>query len=310
MAKKIRIYYRAPAHVPLWKVMEEGGFMARHGLEMEFGSMEDKRAKATDGLLAGEIDIVSGNHHSLYARRALHGEPFVHIAQVQNDWQQHWLAAANGIKSVADLKGKRLSIDKLDQHPGLNAWLFLKQNGLEDGKDVQMVMGDRRAVERVLHVMSGAFDGTFMGPVDEHRARQLGATIIDVGSIPMIEGPTVTTTTRYVNERPEEVDGLMHALVDAIHYFKTNRKGTIDVINRTSRELLRLQSDEEVDIFYSHHAEIYQKKPYPTLEAVQNVFALGVKENPAVEDFNPMVMWDLHHLRLIDDSGYIDRLYQ
>ncbi len=46
--KKIRIYYRAPAHVPLWKVMEEGGFMARHGLEMEFGSMEDKRARATE----------------------------------------------------------------------------------------------------------------------------------------------------------------------------------------------------------------------------------------------------------------------
>ena len=61
---------------------------------------------------------------------------------------------------------------------------------------------------------------------------------------------------------------------------------------------------------YSHHAEIYQKKPYPTPEAVKNVFALGVKENPAVKDFNPMVMWDLHHLRLIDDSGYIDKLYQ
>jgi len=228
---------------------------------------------------------------------------------VQNDWQQHWLVAGNSINSVADLKGKRLSIDKLDQHPGLNAWLFLKQNGLEDGKDVQMIMGDRRAVERVRAVMGGAFDGTFMGPVDQHRARALGAKVIDVGSIPMIEGPTVTTTTKYVNEHPEEVNALLHALVDAIHYFKTNRKGTIEIINRTSRDLLRLQSDEEVEIFYDHHAEIYQKKPYPALQAVQNVFALGVKETPAVADFNPLVMWDMHHLRAIDDSGYIDKLY-
>ena len=105
--KKIRIYYRAPAHVPLWKVMEEGGFLTKHGFEMEFGSMEDKRARATEGLLSGDLDIVSGNHHSLYARRALHDEPFVHIGQVQNDWQQHWLVAGNGINSVADLKGKR-----------------------------------------------------------------------------------------------------------------------------------------------------------------------------------------------------------
>ena len=62
--------------------------------------------------------------------------------------------------------------------------------------------------------------------------------------------------------------------------------------------------------FYDHHAEIYQKKPYPTPEAIQNVFALGVRENPLVTGFNPLVMWDLHHLRAIDDSGYIDRLYQ
>jgi ABC-type nitrate/sulfonate/bicarbonate transport system substrate-binding protein len=308
--KKIRIYYRAPAHVPLWKVMEEGGFLQKHGFEMEFGSMEDKRARATAGLLSGDLDVVSGNHHNLYGRRYLHNEPFVHIGQVQNDWQQHWLIAGKGVTKLSDLKGKRLSIDKLDQHPGLNAWLFLKQNGLEDGKDIQMIMGERRAVERVRAVMAGAFDGTFMGPVDQQRALDLGANVIDVGTMPMIEGPTVTTTTTYVNNHPEEVNALMHALVDAIHFFKTNRQGTIEIINRTSRELLRLQSDKEVDIFYDHHAEIYQKKPYPTPEAIQNVFALGVKENPDVKGFNPMVMWDLHHLRAIDDSGYIDKLYQ
>jgi ABC-type nitrate/sulfonate/bicarbonate transport system substrate-binding protein len=308
--RKIRIYYRAPTHVPLWKVMQEGGFLAKHGMEMEFGSMEDKRARATQGLLAGDLDIVSGNHHSLYARRALHGEPFVHIGQVQNSWSQHWLVAGNGVNGVADLKGKRICVDKLDQHPGLNVWLFLKQNGLEDGKDMQLIDGDRKAVERIRHVMAGAFDATFLGPVDQHRAKRMGARVIDVGSIPMIEGPTVTTTTRYVNDHPEEVSGLLHALVDAIHYFRTNRKGTLDLINKTCRDLLRLQSDEEMEIFYDHHAKAFQRKPYPTPEAIQNVFALGVRETPAVAGFNPLVMWDLHHLRAIDDSGYIDKLYQ
>jgi len=36
---------------------------------------------------------------------------------------------------------------------------------------------------------------------------------------------------------------------------------------------------------------------------------LAVKIKPEIKDFNPLVMWDLHHLREIDDSGYIDRLY-
>jgi hypothetical protein len=45
-------------------------------------------------------------------------------------------------------------------------------------------------------------------------------------------------------------------------------------------------------------------------EAIQNVFQLGLKDTPEIAGFNPLVMWDMHHLRAIDDSGYIDKLYQ
>jgi hypothetical protein len=158
--------------------------------------------------------------------------------------------------------------------------------------------------------MAGAFNATFLGPIDQHRAKAMGARVLDVGHMAMIEGVTLTTTTRYVNSHPEEVSGLLHALVDAIHHFKTQRADTLDIINRTCRDLIKLKSDEELERFYDDYAENFQRKPYPTLDAIQNVFALGVKDTPAVAGFNPLVMWDLHHLRAIDDSGYIDKLYQ
>jgi ABC-type nitrate/sulfonate/bicarbonate transport system substrate-binding protein len=307
--KTIRVFYRAPTHVPLWKVMDEGGFLARHGLEMQFGSLEDKRARATAGLLAGELDIVSGNHHNLYARRALNGEPFVHVAQVHNRWNQRWMVAAPGISTVADLKGKRVCINKLDQHPGLNVWLYLTRNGLTVGRDVELIEGDRRSLDRVQRVMAGHFDATFVGAVDQLRARALGARVTELPTMPMIEGVTLTTTTRFVNDHPDEVSALLHALVDAIHFFKTEPRGTQAIIEKTCGELLKLGSQEEIAMFYGDHAAAYQPKPYPTAEAIQNVFALGVKGTPEIANFNPLVMWDLHHLRAIDDSGYIDRLY-
>jgi ABC-type nitrate/sulfonate/bicarbonate transport system substrate-binding protein len=308
--KTIRVFYRAPTHVPLWKVMEEGGFLAKHGLEMKFGSLEDKRARATAGLLAGELDIVSGNHHNLYARRALHAEPFVHVAQVHTQWNQRWMVAGDGISRIADLKGKRVCINKLDQHPGLNVWLYLNRNGLRVGRDVELIEGERRGLERVQRVMAGHFDATFLGVVDQLRARALGARVIELPTMPMIEGVTLTTTTHYVNNHPDEITALLHALVDAIHFFKTQPRGTQDIINKTCRDLLKFVADEEIEHFYREHASSYQPKPYPTPEAIQNVFALGVKETPEISGFNPLVMWDLHHLRAIDDSGYIDRLYQ
>src|SRR5581483_1531665 len=125
-----------------------------------------------------------------------------------------------------------------------------------------------------------------------------------------IEGLTATTTTTFVNSHPEEVDGLLKAMVDAIHFFKTRKKDTIDLLNRTCRNILKFQSDEELDEFYDERSKEMQAKPYPSIDAIHNVFQLGVKCVPEIKDFNPLIMWDMHYLRAIDDSGYIDNLYK
>jgi len=159
MAKKIRIYYRAPSHVPLWKVMEEGGFLEKHGLEMEMGSLEGQRKRAAEGLRAGDLDIVSGNHHNLYARKALYGDPYVHIGQSNNAWRENYLVCGKGINGLADLKGKRVAMDDYDGHTGLNVWLYLKQHGLEEGRDVELVTdpvkGAERQIRRDVHPRCG-----------------------------------------------------------------------------------------------------------------------------------------------------------
>ncbi|HEY1268961.1 MAG TPA: ABC transporter substrate-binding protein [Candidatus Binatia bacterium] len=310
MAKKIRIYYRAAGHVPLWKVMEEGGFLKKQGLEVDLGSMEGKRQRAMEGLRAGDLDVISGSHHNLYAYRALHGDPFVHIAQTNNLWKENWLVARDGINGVKDLKGKRIAMDDFDGHTGLNVWLYLKLNGLQEGRDVELLDGDKKGLDRVRKVMAGEYDATFVRAVDQLRARAIGARVIDLPeSMAMIEGVTLTTTTTYVNSHEDEVRGLLKALVDAIHFFRTRRRDTLDIIDRTCKDLLKFQCDEEQAMYYENQVKSLEPKPYPTLDAVRNVFALAVKRNPEIASFNPLAMWDLHHLREIDDSGYIDRLY-
>jgi ABC-type nitrate/sulfonate/bicarbonate transport system substrate-binding protein len=290
--------------------MEEGGFLKKHGLEVDLGSMEGKRQRAMEGLRAGELDVISGNHHNLYAHRALNGDPFVHIAQTNNLWKENWLVARDGINGVKDLRGKRVVMDDFDGHTGLNVWLYLKLNGLEGGRDVELVDGDRKGLDRVRKVMAGEYDATFVRAVDQLRARAIGARVIDLPeSMAMIEGLTLTTTTTYVNSHEDEVRSLLKALVDAIHFFRTRRRDTLDIIDRTCKDLLKFQSGEEESIFYENQAKSLEPKPYPTLDAVRNVFALAVKRNPEIASFNPLAMWDLHHLRELDDSGYIDRLY-
>lgn len=307
--KKIRIYYRAPSHVPLWKVMQEGGFLEKHGLEMDFGSLEGQRKRAAEGLKSGELDIVSGNHHNLYARRALHGDPYVHIAQSNNAWRENFLVMGNGVNGLKDLKGKRVAMDDYDGHTGLNVWLYLRQHGLEEGRDVELVAGAQRGVDRAKEVIAGKYEASFIRAVDQLRARKLGARILELPGMPMIEGVTLTTTTTYVKNHEDETRSLVMALADAVHFFKTRRRETLKIIQEHCSELLRIENDEEWACFYDTQAASLESTLYPSLEAIQNVFALAVKRDPEIENFNPLSLWDFHYVRELGDSGYINRLY-
>ncbi len=307
--KKIRIYYRAPSHVPLWKVMEECGFLEKHGLEMDFGSLEGQRKRAADGLKSGELDVVSGNHHNLYARKALNGDPYVHIAQSNNSWRENYLVMGKGVNGLEDLKNKRVAMDDYDGHTGLNVWLYLKLHGLEEGRDVELVTDPVKGAERARGVMEGKYEATFIRAVDQLRASKFGARIMELPTMPMIEGVTLTTTTTYVKNHEDEARSLIRALVDATHFFKTKKAETLAIIKKHCTELLKMQNDEEWDCFYETQASSLEAKPYPSLEAVRNVFALALKRNPEIADFHPLALWDLHYVREIDDSGYIKKLY-
>ena len=309
MAKTIRIYYRAPSHVPLWKVMEEGGFLEKHGLAMEMGSLEGQRKRAAEGLKAGDLDIVSGNHHNLYARKALNGDPYVHIGQSNNAWRENFLVCGKGISGVADLKGRKVAMDDYDGHTGLNVWLYLRLHGLEEGRDVELVTDPVKGAERAKGVLDGNYDATFIRAVDRLRALKFGAKIVEVPPMAMIEGVTLTTTTKYVSQHEDECRSLIMALIDGTHFFKTSKADTLKIIQKHCSELLKMRSDEEWDCFYETQSETLEKAPYPSIEAIQNVFALAVKRNPEIKEYNPLALWDLHYVKEIDDSGYIRQLY-
>jgi len=208
-----------------------------------------------------------------------------------------------------DLKGKRVAMDDYDGHTGLNVWLYLHKNGLEEGRDVELVTDPVKGPERAKGVMEGKYDATFIRAVDRLRALKFGAKVVEVPPMAMIEGVTLTTTTQYVKTHEDEARSLVMAMIDGTHFFKTKKTDTLAILKKHCSQLLKMQSDEEWDCFYENQVASLEAKPYPSLEAVQNVFALAVKRDPEIKGFNPLTLWDLHYVKEIDDSGYIRNLY-
>jgi ABC-type nitrate/sulfonate/bicarbonate transport system substrate-binding protein len=307
---KLRIVYRSTSHAPLWLVAEKSGVWEKNGLIVDT-SPQLVREKAVEALKHGHVDLISGNHHNLYVRNAENGEDFVHLAQAGNNWTENRLVVANGIRSLQELRGKKIVAEKLNSHAGLNVWLFLRQEGLDaDRGDVELVELRGSSDERWKRVLAGEFAGTFVGIPHDARAAKAGAHVISVRAMPMIRGVTLTTTMSLVKSREEEIRRLIRGFADAIHFFISQKKPTLEILQEYATPILRLQSDEEVEMLYKQWVQFLEPKPYPSLQAICNVFQLAVRRNPEIAGYNPIALWDTHYLRELDDSGYIDRLYE
>ena len=249
---ELKIIYRSESHAPFWVVAEQARIWEKNGLKVNT-SPELGRERAVEALKNGYVDLISGNHHNLYARRAQNREDFVHLAQLGNRWTENHLIVSDAINSVQDLRGKQIAVDSKNSHAGLNVWLFLRQEGLD----------------------------------------------LDKGDYDLVE-------TRASTDK--RCKGVLAGTAEAVHFFLAQPEKAQRIMRESS--VLALQNDAEVSALYDSWASFLERKLYPTTEAINNVFALAVRLKPEIADLNPLVMWDTHYLRELDDSGFIDDLYR
>jgi len=94
------------------------------------------------------------------------------------------------------------------------------------------------------------------------------------------------------------------AQVMGIHFARTRRGETEKIL-----EGLRQQVPECKNVNYRSVAKLLPK-PYPDHEGVANAYRLCCMKDPETEEQSPMALWDLHYLRELDDSGFIDEIYK
>jgi ABC-type nitrate/sulfonate/bicarbonate transport system substrate-binding protein len=305
---EIRGFYRSHSHLPIWEVIKKAGIWERVGLRVTF-EFCDSSSAAEKALFDGSVDFVSGNHISPYllVRR---GKPIVSLTSPSNSVNDR-LVTRFPINQVAELRGKRIGdttlVDSIGgyHHPRGNHMLYVMRGGLrlDEVEWVELTESNKEFQAMQLEVMKpGNIDAIFVtGNTDKFE--QAGLHVLPLDRLPMINGPTLTSTLTTLQKKPGLAKRLVKAQVMGIHFARTRRGETEDML-----EGLRQRVPEAKNVSYRSVAKLLPK-PYPDHEGVANAYKLCCLKSPETEEMSPMALWDLHYLRELDHSGFIDGLY-
>jgi ABC-type nitrate/sulfonate/bicarbonate transport system substrate-binding protein len=311
----LNIIYRSNhSQLALLTVMQVAGIWDQVGIGIKGLRLFRGATKAEDELIAGKADLIFGCHITPHIRVA-QKVPIVCLAQTVNI-ADDLVVSRDPITDLKQLEGKVVAGQKfldeeghLSSHPRGTHELYLKRAGVDSGKiDFQEPPEHENAYETVL---GGRADAAFVSSGSEISCRRAGLKMLPMGQFSMVNSITFTTLLPTVQENPEMVRRVIRGLALGVHFFKTEKEETLKILSEHVATRMHLDDDELLNRFYERSSNCLEPKLYPQWESILNAFRISEMVRPGLSsEVNPLELWDLHFVRELNQSGFINELYQ
>jgi NitT/TauT family transport system substrate-binding protein len=303
---KLVIAYAAmsPRVAPLWAAQERG-FFTKNGINAELVFV-----RGAPTLLAA---LSSGDmHFGLTGGTAVLGASVagfnLKILAVLTNRITLDLVARPGVKNAEELRGKRFGTAAIGGTLWMSAILGLERLGLDVNRDDIrfLAIGDAAVLSQALE--DGRVDAALVDMVFSRRLHDKGFPILaELGryNIP-ISSLGVVARSSYIQQNSQVTENLLSALLEGIAFVHApgNKPATLQLLQRRLRV-----SPSEAEEGFKDMALGLDRKPYPSLEGLRNIQRLMKIRNPKVENTKVEELVDDRILRKLDESGFIDRLY-
>jgi NitT/TauT family transport system substrate-binding protein len=231
-AQTIIFSFSSPVGIqsPVW-IASDVGFFKKHRIDANIVYIPGGKT-VVEGMLAGNIQMAIAAPGAVL-RANLSGSDFAYVGALSN--RVDFVAfGRDGIKSVQDLRGKKIAIGNLSSGTDYASRIAFEKLGMKPGKDILFAQSLGGQPTRLAMLQSGTVDGAVLSPPFTLRAQQLGFhPVLDFASvIPHYFSLGYFTRRSYIRENPRVVESSLKALLDATRYIVANADGTIKVLSR------------------------------------------------------------------------------
>ena len=244
---------------------------------------------------------IGGGSPTMFRMHSVTTAPHRIILATTDIYSRFHIISRGDIKTVADVKGKRVGYGNPGALNHFSELMWLKQIGLVPDKDVEMYSGGGD----IKHILDGKVDIIAQNGVVVDQAKQKGLNdlhnlIPDKVAMP---GSGVNVLSDWLPKNREVAARFMKATVEAIALMKTDKEKAF----ASMRKWYGITDPAMLEGVYAEATDL-PNKPYPSIEGLKNmqaVYPILALTRKKPEDFV-----DASFVTELDKSGYIDSLYK
>jgi NitT/TauT family transport system substrate-binding protein len=297
-------YSALTANMAAYWLAKDAKIFEKHGLSVDVVLIESG-VTTVQALTAGETQIAMGGG-TVAVSSNLAGSDIVSIASIESRLP-YALLAQKEIKTIDQLKGKRLAVSRFGSASDLAARLILQRYGLVPDKDVTILQTGGTST-RLSALSKRSIDSTVLTPEFFNVGKKAGFTILvdptqyDI-PFPQLE---VITSRAFLKAQPDLASRYLRAIIEGIYMVKNNPEPSIRALSK----YLKIDDREALEEVYRLYREIYPTIPHVSSAAIQTQLTWMAERDPRAKAAKPEQFIDGSVLREIEKSGFVAKLYQ
>jgi NitT/TauT family transport system substrate-binding protein len=304
--EKLRLTYSAigGSQASVW-VPYEAGIFRKHGLDVELLYVAGG-GRAAQVVQSGEVPIGIFTGGSVINAH-LAGGDLVVIASSMNV-MTFVVMARPEIKRVEDLKGKKIGVSRFGSATDFGLRYVEERWPVKRQRDFAVLqMGGVTDVYNALR--AGTLDAAVINAELAILGRREGyRELVDISKMG-INFPTssIITTRSFIKRNENTVRKFVRAFVEGVHFGKTQRAPTINVMKKYLRSSDAAMFDELYEMYIVRNIP---RIPRPSPESLKTVLDQMVETDPRVANLKPEQFIDARFFQELEKEGFIQKLWK
>jgi ABC-type nitrate/sulfonate/bicarbonate transport system substrate-binding protein len=284
-------------------ITKEAGLFTKHGLDVDL--LFTGGGRAITSLLGGDTPIVTVGGPSVIAAR-LAGSDVIITAHIF-DTILYSLMVAPEIRTLSDLKGKKLGASRFGSATDFALRYVLKQNGFDPVKDVVIFQIGGQS-ETLAALRAGSIQGGVIASPATAEAKRLGMKeLINMANLGVEYPQTVIATTgRFLRSNRETALRFTRAYVEGIQRFLHDREFSLNVIGKYTK----IQSRAALDATYDDYRPYVKKIPVPAVGSIKTVLEELSAADPKAKTARPQDFIDTSIVADLEQEGFFKQVWR